>query len=319
MGPDGLLYVISWDVQPPITAHNDIFQLDVMTAAPTLVFDGPDDLIPMGGLVAAGNNIFYSIPWVLSNNDSLYRWDITAGTVTAVGSLGHQPCGEMWMANGYMYFLAFQAGVDDVRKIVRVDATQPSNSEIVCTFDSQYGIFGMTATNIDEVFLGSEIWINDVMLVAVNINDCSIHEICDLTSGGVVGAVTNHTSMYEHNQNPVWPLYIDLDCDDSSGADGADYNSPEYDCLTPEGVGINDSDIRIYTDAYIDQMTITLTNPLDDPEEFLVMTGSVQGITVDGSGTTMITFTNQDTAEVGDFMEAIDLVRYFNEAFDFSW
>src|SRR5688572_20702630 len=68
MGPDGLLYVISWDGDPPITTHNDIFQIDLVTAAPTLVFNGPDDLIPMGGLVAAGNNIFYTIPWVLSDN-----------------------------------------------------------------------------------------------------------------------------------------------------------------------------------------------------------------------------------------------------------
>src|SRR5687767_2861328 len=155
-GPDGSFYVMSWDNDPPYEATNDIFQIDLNTQAPTLIFDGPNDMVMMSGLVAMGNGIFYTMPWVLANNDTLYKWDTNTGIIEAVGSTGYPPWSEMWMAEGYFYYITAATG-DDPRQIIRVDPLNPANSEVMCGFLFAYGVFGMTATPVSGLFIGTEI------------------------------------------------------------------------------------------------------------------------------------------------------------------
>ena len=310
--PAGNFFVLSGTNPPPTSLSNNIYQITLPNEQATLIFDGPDE-ISMHGLVALGNGIFYTIPLVVENNDTLYRWDVNAGTVTAVGSLGFQPCSEMWMAEGYMYYISFEAGVDTERKIIRVDPITPSNSEVVCSFPSNYGIFGMTATPISGLFIGTEIWINDIDLYTINIYDCSLTHICH-PHFAVSGAVHDQSSPYEHDLDLTSENYIDLDCNDSSGATGPDFNSGEVDCQSG-GAPIADDDIKLLYTSIISSMTISVEGFVPDvPYEILDITGSVPGINVAGAGTSMITLINTGTAKASDFKLALQSIIYNNVA-----
>ncbi|HJW30992.1 MAG TPA: hypothetical protein VJ508_17300, partial [Saprospiraceae bacterium] len=122
------------------------------------------------------------------------------------------------------------------------------------------------------------------------------------------------SSRLEFAPPPPCLVTLDLDCDDSSGATNADYNSPDYDCLSP-GVGVADEDIKILYDAIISSMTITVAgNVPDAPNEILIMTGSVAGITAAGLGTGTVTLTNAGGAKSTDFKDALRLILYQNTA-----
>jgi len=122
------------------------------------------------------------------------------------------------------------------------------------------------------------------------------------------------TSKLEFSTLPPCENYIDLDCNDSSGSTDADYNSPEFDCLS-DGVGIADVDIKLLYDAIITEMTVEITGFVPDaPNEIVVMSGSVAGINVSGSGTDMITLTNAGGAKSTDFKDALHLILYNNTA-----
>jgi gliding motility-associated-like protein len=122
------------------------------------------------------------------------------------------------------------------------------------------------------------------------------------------------TSMLEFSTSPPCNIQLDLDCNDSSGATGADFNSPAYNCLS-NGVPIADEDITMEYDAIISTMTVTVSgNVPDAPFEILISTGAIAGIDVDGSGTAMITLTNAGGARSTDFKEALRLIRYADTA-----
>lgn len=89
-------------------------------------------------------------------------------------------------------------------------------------------------------------------------------------------------------------LLLDLDCDDNSSI-------VDFDCLDLSGVPISDDDIRIFADAFLEEMTITIAATIPDaPDEILLMTGSIPNIDETGSGTSAITLTNAGGATIQD-------------------
>src|SRR5687768_465285 len=206
--PDSTLYVLS-----NVPEHN-LYKINLSNPVPTLVFNGPGNLVHMGGLLAMGNGIFYSIPRSGEPSDSLYIWDINAGTVTAVGQLSYTPVGEMWLANGEMYYIGY-SGNGTQTEIVRIDLSNPSNSESIVTIPGMYDIVGLTATPVSTLFRGADITSTTADMVTVNIIDGTITEICNVPKQAVGHAIRQITSLYEHQITGVEP-FLDLDCDDSS-------------------------------------------------------------------------------------------------------
>src|SRR5690606_23639729 len=89
------------------------------------------------------------------------------------------------------------------------------------------------------------------------------------------------TSTQEHGYADCSPR-LELDCDDSSGAEDYDYNSPEYTCLSGP-VGISDIDKGMNSDDFIEEMTVTLSGTVPDGLfEVLTITGGLPGIEVMG-------------------------------------
>ena len=107
---------------------------------------------------------------------------------------------------------------------------------------------------------------------------------------------------------------LDLDCNDSSGATGADYNSSVVTCLMRQAT-VADEDVRMFYDAIISTMTIRVTGFVPDGlNEVIDITGSIPGIDVSGQGTDILTLSNAGGAKSTDFIDALHLVRYINSA-----
>jgi gliding motility-associated-like protein len=263
---------------------------------------GPAYLPPMMGFVAVGNGIFYSQPHFFVGSDTIYRWDLNSSTVASLGTTGFIGDGAMAMSGGEVYYLVRDA-VTGMRSIVKLDQLNPSNSTIMVTFPFLQNIAGLTASPYCNILIGTDVFPDN--FVAINLLDGSIEPICH--SDDVEGLWI--TSMWEYTPLDC-SIYIDLDCNDSSGATGSDYNSTEYTCLT-SGVGIADEDIKMFFDDIVTSMTIRVDgNVPDAPEEILEMTGSVPNIDVTGAGTNMITLTNVGGAKSTDFKDALRLIVY---------
>jgi gliding motility-associated-like protein len=302
--PEGDLYYMQ---HVSSLSADQIQKIDPLTGTLiSVVMTSPDDLEAMGGFVGVGNGIFYSMTAqdiVLPENDTLYRWDINANTVTRLGTTGYGDVLDMCMSNGQIYYTALDF---PYFHIIHLDLADPSNSSIVVSYPvNQFMGSGLTASPICNTLIIPDI--SSDRLVLISLIDGAITPICDAGQLFGFGMIT---SMIEFDQDLPCNIYLDLDCDDSSGATVADYNSPEYDCLSP-GVGIADEDIKMLYDAIISTMTIKIIgNVPDAPNEILNMTGSVAGINVTGLGTDMVTLSNAGGAKSTDFKDALRLIVY---------
>ncbi len=284
-----------------------LYEVDTLTANLNQIFaiPGPPGSGPnVSSLVCVGGGIFYAIK---SYGSELYRYNLNSGSFNLMGSTGIQCKGDLALFNGNIYY-------PTVGGIVLLDTTNLSNSSIVVNFPSQFIIFGLTASHFCNSLLGFGAYANQrPQLILINIVDEAITLICDFPDD-VPWDVYGISSILEFSTFLDCDVSLDLDCDNSSGATDADYNSPEYDCLSP-GVGIADEDIKMLYDAIISTMTIQIVgNVPDAPNEILNMIGSVAGINATGIGTDMITLSNAGGAKSTDFKDALRLIVYQNTA-----
>ncbi len=309
--PEGELYYL----QDTLPDKESIQHVDTLTSYTiSTLMTGPSVVRPMGGIVGVGNGIFYSSPPVLEvglpPTDTLFRWDTNDQTLTALGATGWGDAQEMCISNGVIYYIAPDLS-NNVWHIIQVDTLIPSNSQIVTSYNySQYYIIqGLSASPYCNSLVG--IFSQTGQLVLISLIDGSISVLCEIPetiNGGHV------TSMQEFAPEPPCGSTLDLDCNNSSGATGANYNGPDFNCLSP-GSGIADEDIKMLYDDVISQMTIEVTGSMPDaPYELVFMTGTVPGINVSGSGTTMITLSNGGGARSTDFKTALRLIVYRNTA-----
>ena len=308
--PAGDLY--GMDGNPPYA----IYQLDPLTSNCIHIMSPPVGNPDMHGLLAVGNGIFYTMEW---ENDILYRWDATAGTITVVGSTGFPNWGEICMSNGEAYYVSREWIPPNTASIVKLDLVNPANSVKVVDMDPTFGLFALTATPDPNSLYSLELWLTGgADLYRISLLDGSLTYICKANPPGIGGAFPNISSPLEHNLISPGPPFIDLDCDDSSGATGSNYNSLPYDCLS-EGSHIIDIDPRIRSDAIISEMTVKILAPIPDfPNEILELGGASPGINVIGVGSNMLTFTNTGSGTLNGFLQMLSYVLYRNESYNIT-
>ncbi len=309
--PEGELYYL----QDSLIDAQTIQHVDTLTSYTiNTLMSGPNYLRELGGIVGVGNGIFYSSPPVftigLPPQDTLYRWDTNDHTVAGLGATGWGDAIEMCISNGVIYYIAADLS-NNLWHIIQVDTLIPSNSQIVASYNySQYYVIqGLSASPYCNSLVGT--FTQTGQLVLISLIDGAITVLCEIPETIGYGRVT---SMQEFAPEPPCGSTLDLDCNNSSGATGANYNGPDFNCLSP-GSGIADEDIKMLYDDVISQMTIEVTGSMPDaPYELVFMTGTVPGINVSGSGTTMITLSNGGGARSTDFKTALRLIVYRNTA-----
>ncbi|MEP6647924.1 MAG: hypothetical protein ABJC12_12620, partial [Saprospiraceae bacterium] len=284
----------------------DLWQIDTVTGGETQIFDMPPDIFPyFVGLLCVGNGIFYSMT---KANDELYRYNVTNGTLTLVGSTGFVAIGDLTLFDGNIYYSA-------IGGIVQLDTNNLSNSSMVVSLPNNYIVLGLTASHFCNSLLaiggypGNQ---STIELTLINLIDGAMTHLCFLPEN--IWHISMITSMLEFGINPPCNISLDLDCDNSSGAINSDYDSPDFNCLL-NGVQVADDDVRMFYDDFISSMTIQITGFVPDaPFEILNSVGSIAGVNVSGAGTDLITLTNAGGAKSTDFIDALHFIRYMNTA-----
>jgi hypothetical protein len=287
-----------------------VHEVDLVTGDTTFFFEfdpmGPDPTA--GYIVSVGNGIFYYMQWTSMGNDSLWKMDMNDGTITHVGNTGFPARSDLALFNGEVYYFTYLSGNFG---IVKVDLVDPSNSTLIVNTTPSMLIFNLTASPFCNTLLCQTVTPgeNDVNFSLVSLIDGSITHICQ-----GLNSVFHLTSMLEFAAPTFCDNTLDLDCNDSSGATDADYNSSVVTCLMRQTT-VADEDVRMFYDAIISEMTIRITGFMPDGlNEVIDITGSVPGIDVSGQGTDILTLSNAGSAKSTDFIDALHLVRYMNTA-----
>ena len=304
--PDSTLITFG-TTDPPV-----LNQIDYVTGEITLFFDFAPIPLPngIGSLVTLGGGIFYGMQHITPSVDILWRFDTNDGSITPVGNTGFNGSGDLALYNGEIYYYSAQPGNSG---IVRVDLLNPSNSTLVVEIPSPLAVAGLTASPYCNTLLGitGNFGSNERNISTINLIDGAVTHICDAPNWSLAIA-----SMLEFAEPAECENTLDLDCNDSSGATDADYNSSTVTCLMRQAT-VADEDVRMFYDAIISTMTIRVTGFVPDGiNEVIDITGSIPGIDVSGQGTDILTLSNAGGAKSTDFIDALHQVRYINNAFN---
>jgi len=291
LSPEGIMY---------LSAFGELFTVDPTTAICTPVPGMP--VIPyfLNGLVCAGNGILYGIEE--NSGKKLFKFDVNNNTATLIGLVPYENGGGMFIYNSSVYMVAYEG-------LALVDTINPMNTMLVFSFPPGFYVEGVTVYGDCNMAIMNA-YDGDYGFWLLSLIDGSLIKICN----------NGFVFMFMTSMNEFFPtsctLLLDLDCNDSSGATEADFNSPTFSCLTPDGVPIADEDDIIISNKKIIEMTISLS-PAFEPDgsnEFLDVGGPISSsINVIGAGTDNITLINSGgSARIQDFIEALREINYLN-------
>ena len=299
MTPNGNLYGLS----------SEIYLINTTNGNATVAVDLPStgsSQPPIQGLACISNTICYSIDRI-GVADTLVEINLATGTITPVLPLdGNVFLADLGLFNGDLYYEKDNWFNEDA-KLVKIILTNPIVTEIVMDLPDNISFYPMTATSQCHTLLSKTGAADQHVLINTLDGDLNYIAGNPYWNFGITGMVEFET--------PACVTYVDLDCDDSSGEDGYDYQSPDYYCITTNGVPICDQDILFLYDTLIDFVTIELSGSIPDGNlEYLEINASYPGLTITGSGTQSILIKNNGTTASTQFKNAMRNIRYFNDA-----
>ena len=284
--PDGTLYAQGMGL---------LYSIDPSNGLCTPLF--PTNVFNINGLTCSPDNILYGV----SNNPlphSLIEIDPSSSSSTNLGPLNFWAGGDLVFFNDQLYCVS-----DDGLFIVNTGNPQSSTFVFHCGNYPALTVLpgycnSMLASDLDGQFF--------------QINPDTQEENLLCSPGQYM---FDFTSLAEFDPATQCPFIIDLDDDNSSGADEYDFNGPVYNCNTSDGIPICDQDVKIMSDIKILSITISIEDGiLDGLAEYLKFEGNVPFISVSGSGSQTITLTNTGNATISSFENALRSILYYNDA-----
>lgn len=237
--------------------------------------------------------------------EALSRWNSNTGQISELGlfppSMACQ--GDLTFRKGKLFLSSIS------HTLVEVNLDNPMNSSVVMNFPSGIGeIHGLATVNITcdsvETYAAASHPIEGSTIYRINFESMTLEEICHYDFF-ITGLAT-----YDECIFPECSLTVDLDVDNSSGADQTSDFQRTNTCAFP--VNITDSDIALYSETTdIDSIVISLTNPLSI-EEFLSVPSN-SNLDVFGNNTTQLVLLNNSNTQVSDFEQSLQTVLYHNE------
>lgn len=301
MTPNGNLYGLS--------TANDIFQISTTDGFPTLILDlptAPNGSMYLQGLACISNTICYSIDRS-GVEDTLVEINLFTGAATPLILLpGDAGLSDIGLFNGDLYY---EKNPNTDSKLARIILSNPIVVEEVMDLPDDEYFHPMTATSQCHTLLSKTSY-NPWQYVLINTLDGDMNILAGdpYWTFGITGMV--------EFQTPACVSSVDLDCNNSSGADGLDFLTPDYYCITENGVPVCDNDIILLYDTLIEYLTIEISGSIPDGNlEYLELEQSYPGITITGSGTQTIRIENDGATASTIFKQAMRDIRYFNDAF----
>ncbi len=325
-----------------ITVNGSNCSLDSIA---TIMYPGVDSLVPQS-LCHCPDGFLYADEW--DDSTHIYKIDkATAVVVEKIAITGVLPsqsqyrslsCGAdgmIYVTGGYYVEPSKFMKINPLTGATTLLGTGPSIDFIANPIHFDNNWYGIAGNDVKRIDLNGATWETEVLfgqpfgnyiggvsiypslcntfisnhagnLQLINIDDETFTPLCQLNF-----PVYELAGVDEYDPAPSWPVPIDLDRNDSSGAFGSDYNSAIFNCKTNH-VKIADDDAFIPSYPIIDTMWVSITGGILDPGmEGLYMGLPPIGIGVAGNTTTTITFTNAaGNARVSDFLDALKLVQY---------
>ena len=300
-------YAISNDGKLYLLNGGDIFEVDTLNGATTLFTDLPgDESAYRSGLVWTLGNYLLLSHHHFGFGDTLMQFDLNNDQFNVIGKLTYPVIGDMTLMNGIVYYPSCINYNILERGIAKFDPADPLNGEWVVTLPNSYGfVAGLTTSKWCNTLVATDELDNDE-LKYINIVDGLVTPLCEN-----IQDVEAITSVQEHIFTDCTP-FLDLDCNNSSGASDSDYNSWDYHCYST-GSPVADDDIRIFYDAQILEMLIAVSGNIPDGDlEVLELNGAINNLLVDGEGTGQLILTNDGNASSTDFINALERIVYNN-------
>lgn len=294
--PNGKLY--------GVVNAEDIYEINPTNGNSSVVMDFSTNNWTIRGLVCPTNELCYTIDQ--SNGIKLVELNLVTGAATEIGPLEYNSfLGDLTLLNGDFYYPSRQ-GFDTYLSRIKLSSGIIDDDVLFDIPDN--GFHALTATAQCNTLLSQSF--NPDLFALINVMDGDITYISSSLS-----KFMGLTSSLEF-ESVNCTVAVDLDCDDSSDATGANYNSPEYTCVTNLGVPVCDHDILFLYDTLIDFITVELGGSIPDGiNEYLTLDQSFPGLTISGSGTTSIQIQSDGTSTATNFKNAMRAVRYHNDAF----
>ncbi|MBL0008209.1 MAG: hypothetical protein IPP25_13820 [Saprospiraceae bacterium] len=306
--PDGALL----SFEAPTMGSIGMYQYDLLVCDTTLYYGFDPSQIPpplyFTYYVSVGNGIVYAMKWSSQGIDQVWELNMNTGIITSLGNTGFNPWSDLALFNGEVYYYTLEPGISG---IVHLDPSDPSNSTLVVNIPPIFLFGGLTASPYCNTLLGAvrDITTDERFFALISLIDGAVTKVCSFQFN-----MFGMASMFEFAEPADCENTLDLDCNDSSGATGADYNSSIVSCAMRQAL-VADEDVRMFYDDWISEMTIRVTGFVPDGlDEIIDITGNIPGVDVDGQGTDILTLSNAGGAKSTDFIDALHLVRYMNTA-----
>lgn len=284
--PDGILYA---------QGAGYLYTIDPTNGLCTPLF--PTNVFNINGLVCSPDNVLYGVSQSPLPH-SLIELDPTTSTSSNLGPLNFWSGGDLVFFNDQLYCVS-----DDGLFIINIGNPLGSSFVFHCGIYPALTVLPGYCNSL----LGSDL---DGQFFQINPDTQEETLIC---SPGQY--MFDFASLAEFDPATQCPFIIDLDDDNSSGADEYDFNGPVYNCNSSDGIPICDQDVKIMSDIKILSITISLEDGiLDGLAEYLKFEGNVPFISVTGSGSQSITLTNTGNASVSSFENALRSILYYNDA-----
>lgn len=294
--PDGNLFGLNGLIQ----------QYNTSTGLATEILEHPGNLPSLEGIQCYGDSLFY---FTQGNSPGmLYSVDAATGVIIELGNIGYDIQGELTSQDGILYgAIAWSPASNFMNGIIQIDPADPGNSTIVVTYPNNNCCDGITASPFCHVLFASNL--TDGLLYTINLLDGAVTPVC-----AVPADLWRVSSILEHTLSTICENNIDLDCNNSTGAQDPDFTGPIYDCFS-DGAAITDDDIRMWYTAEIESMRVQIVGYMPDaPFEILEMTSIIPALDVIGQNTSFITLVNLGNASATDFKMALRSILYHNLA-----
>ena len=258
----------------------------------------------LSGVVCSGESgLLYGTNDPTSGNE-LFEIDINNLTITVIGVLPFPVNHGMFMHNGNVYASASTG-------LAIIDTINPENSAILFPYPPGFYCDGITAYSCYNSAILHSNYNGEHSFYLMSLVDGTLTRLCD---GSDQTSEIQLATPLGTGSTSCGNL-LDLDCDNSSGADGVDFISFPFNCKSG-GIPVCDIDVMIGCDTTIAEMSVSISpsNMPDGPNEFLDIIASVAPLNISGLGTSEILITNPGGGRIQDFKDAIQKVVYYNDA-----
>ena len=289
--PNGKMYGTSF-------SQEKLYEIDTTTGTLTEIISFPN--IKLVGMTAAANGKIY-ISEGRAQPGRLFEVDITTNTYITKGFLVNGSAGDLTWYLGELY------NASEDNKLVKINLDDPESSLVIGDFTNPELIFSL-ATNVyacdSSVTYGIT---EDRDYFTINMETAQTNFLCAGDGARIFGSTTTD----EFRASDTCLIALDLDVDNSSGANGADFND-NFNCSNVD-VNIADIDVKIKSGESIDSVVVKLIDGILDGNDESLQVGSSPNIN-SSNNTQTISAVNNGSASIENFETFLSTLKYLNVA-----